>query len=334
MKRLCLWLLLFPFLCFSCGSGGSRSASGGVADGEGGQPLLTVTIEPLRYFTEAIAGNRFQVVSLVPKGSSPETYDPTPQQLIDLSRSRAYLRIGYIGFEQVWADRLADNAPHLPCFDTSEGVELIRDAGHHHAHAGHSHPSAASHSSASHSSASHSHGSQGNASSAHSHPEEGVEPHIWNSATNARIIAANVLRALCTIDSVHASAYRERYDSLCHRIERTDSLVRAALSRPGASRVFMIYHPALSYFARDYGLRQVSIEESGKEPSPVHLKELIDLCRKEEVRVVFVQPEFDRRNAELIARQTGTEVVDIHPLAYDWEAEMLHTAEALAIQKK
>ena len=92
----------------------------------------------------------------------------------------------------------------------------------------------------------------------------------------------------------------------------------------------MIYHPALSYFARDYGLHQISIEEGGKEPSPAHLKELIDLCKAEDVRVIFVQPEFDKRNAETIAQQTGTKVVPINPLSYDWEKDMLNVAKALA----
>ena len=87
----------------------------------------------------------------------------------------------------------------------------------------------------------------------------------------------------------------------------------------------MIYHPALSYFARDYGLHQISIEEGGKEPSPAHLKALIDLCQAEDVRVIFVQPEFDKRNAETIAQQTGTKVIPINPLSYDWEEEMLDT---------
>lgn len=58
---------------------------------------------------------------------SPETYDPTPQQLIDLAQSKAYFRIGYIGFEQTWTDKLTDNAPHLQFFDMSEGIGLIYD---------------------------------------------------------------------------------------------------------------------------------------------------------------------------------------------------------------
>ena len=84
---------------------------------------LTVTIEPLRYFTEAIAGDKFQVVSIVPKGANPEIYDPTPQQLVELARSKAYLRIGHIGFEQAWAERLQANTPKLPFYDMSQGVD-------------------------------------------------------------------------------------------------------------------------------------------------------------------------------------------------------------------
>ena len=70
------------------------------------KPIITVTLEPLRYFTEAIAGDNFQVISMVPKGSSPESYDPTPQQLVNLSQSQAYFRIVYICFEQAWMNKL------------------------------------------------------------------------------------------------------------------------------------------------------------------------------------------------------------------------------------
>jgi ABC-type metal ion transport system, periplasmic component/surface adhesin len=267
------------------------------------RPIITVTIEPLRYFTEAIAGNKFKVVSMVPKGVSPETYDPTPQQLIDLTKSKAFFRIGYIGFEQTWMDKLTDNAPHLQFFDTSKGVELIYDNSHPHLH--------------------------GNDSGGDSHTHLGVEPHIWSSTYNAQIMAVNILNALCTIDKNNEEYYLERYKKLSDQIKQTDSVLCQMLSTPGADRSFMIYHPALSYFARDYGLHQIAIESGGKEPSPAHLKELIQLCKKEKVRVIFVQPEFDRRNADIISRQTGAKVVPMNPLSYDWEREMLSIGKEL-----
>ena len=299
MKKI-YFLLLATILIASCKPKSDQS------DKTGGKPVITVTLEPLRYFTEAIAGDRFTVVSMVPKGTSPETYDPTPQQLVDLAHSKAYFRIGYIGFEQTWTDKLTDNAPHLQFFDMSQGVDLIYDNTHSHRHVedGKEH-----------------------------HHATGVEPHIWNSATNAQIIAGNILSALCSIDKSNESAYLERYNALCRQIEHTDSLIRQTLTAPGADHAFMIYHPALSYFARDYGLHQIPIEAGGKEPSPAHLKALIDTCKSEKVHVIFVQPEFDRRNAEIIAKQTGTRIVDINPLSYDWETEMLNTAKALNLMK-
>ena len=273
-------------LCILCGCGNATHNSD--------KPIITVTIEPLRYFTEAIAGEHFKVVSMVPKGSSPESYDPTPQQLVALGNSQAYLRIGYIGFEQAWMKKLEANHPNMKVYDTSQGIDLIRSEGHWHGD--------------------------------HFH-EGGVEPHIWNSTRNASMMADNIYKALCELDSTHQEEYKHRLDSLKKTIARTDANVKAILKN--ASTSFLIYHPALSYFARDYGLKQISIEEGGKEPSPAHLKELIELCKKEKIRVIFVQQEFDQRNAQLIADELGIKVVSINPLSYDWTDEMENAARSL-----
>jgi len=299
LKNIRIFLLLGTSLLVAACTGRPSKSN----DSEAKKPVITVTLEPLRYFTEAIAGDKFKVVSMVPKGSSPETYDPVPQQLVSLGDSKAYFRIGYIGFEQTWMERLMNNTPHIQVFDTSKGIDLILNNGDHdHGHG---------------------HGTR----NGHIHA---VEPHVWNSTANALIIAGNIYKALRQLDKVNDAYYMARYDSLCQRIQHTDSLIRRQLATPEAAKSFMIYHPALSYFARDYGLHQISIEEGGKEPSPTHLKELIDLCKTEDVRVIFVQPEFDKRNAETIAQQTGTKVVPINPLSYDWEEEMLNVTRALA----
>ena len=258
------------------------------------KPIITVTLEPLRYFTEAIAGDNFQVISMVPKGSSPESYDPTPQQLVNLSQSQAYFRIGYIGFEQAWMEKLEANCPDMKVYDTSIGIDLIRGEGHWHGD--------------------------------HFH-EGGVEPHIWNSTPNALIIADNIYKALCELDATHQTDYQKRLDALKETIRQTDENVKALLKN--ADRTFLIYHPALSYFARDYGLKQISMEEGGKEPSPAQLKALIETCRKEKIHTIFVQQEFDQRNAQLTANELGINIVSINPLSYDWAEEMVRVAKAL-----
>ena len=282
MKKLIYILTLF--ILSACGNTTQKSE----------KPILTVTLEPLRYFTEAIAGDSYEVVSMVPKGSSPESYDPTPQQLVNLSKSQAYFRIGYIGFEQAWMKKLEANCPNMKVYDTSKGIDLIRDKGHWHGD--------------------------------HFH-EGGVEPHVWNSTQNALIIADNIYQALCELDSTHQEDYQKRLDVLKQTIRQTDANVHTLLEN--ADSTFLIYHPALSYFARDYGLKQVSIEEGGKEPSPAQLKALIETCRNENVHTIFVQQEFDQRNAQLIANELGVNIVSINPLSYDWVKEMIRIAEAL-----
>ena len=121
--------------------------------------------------------------------------------------------------------------------------------------------------------------------------------------------------------------FENRLHDLKQTIAQTDSIIRIHLA--DADSTFLIYHPALSYFARDYGLKQLSIEEGGKEPSPAQLKALIETCRKEHAHTIFVQQEFDQRNAQLIADELGVHIVSINPLSYDWADEMVRVAEAL-----
>ena len=285
MKHLLQTLLLVTLMPLFVGCTGGRQQT----------DTLMVTIEPIRYFAEQIAGDKFTVTSMVPCGSSPETYDPTPHQLTSLSESRAYLRIGYIGFEQTWMSRLTENAPQMQVFDLSRGVSLIQEAEHHH--------------------------------SDHVH-QGGVEPHIWNSPTNARIIVQNIYEALCRLDAANKDYYAANLQRVTKEIEETDHAIRDMLTQPHDS-TFLIYHPALSYYARDYQLQQVCLEENGKEPSVAHLKELINRCQAEQVRTIFVQKEFDSRNAELIAGETGAKVVTINPLNYEWRKELIETTKAL-----
>lgn len=268
------------------------------------RPVIVASIEPIRYFTEAIADTLFRVECMVPQGNSPESYDPTPRQLTTLADSKAFLGVGYIGYEVAWHDRLKANAPQVPFFNLSEGMELIHAADHHH-HEGHHHTHAG-----------------------------GVEPHTWTSPRGAMHIVGRIADALCRIDSTHCRLYRHRADSLLHHLQQIDRRLSRHFASDSVSRTFLIYHPSLSYLARDYGLQQLCIEEEGREPSAAHLKHLIEYCRHEGVRTIFIQPQFDRRHAEAIAKEIGgVEVVEINPLSYRWEEELMRVIEGLVISE-
>ncbi len=290
MKRIPCWIYLLPVLI-------GLSACRGRKEGEA--RMIAVTIEPQRYFVEKIAGDLFQVYCVTPAGQSPETYDPTPRQMLQISRSQAYFRIGEIGFEQAWMKNLQSQNPDMAVFDLSEGIIKSRNEGH----------------------------EEGGAPLHHHHGA--VDPHIWTSISGARVIARNAYRALVGLDPEHQEAYRDGYQRLVEEIDSTEVAMKRLL-QPLAGTSFIIYHPALTYFAREFGLQQLCIEQDGKEPSPAQLKLLLETAAESGAKVVLVQQEFDRKNAELVARETGCRLATIHPLNYDWPDEMIRLATILA----
>lgn len=161
---------------------------------------------------------------------------------------------------------------------------------------------------------------------------ESGDPHLWCSPDNMLLIADNVCEALCRMDSAGAEGYRARCDSLCAEIAETHRLIEARLEAV-ERRTFLVFHPTLTYFARLYGLRQLAIEEEGKEPSAAHIKAVIDTARNENVAIVFVQQEFDSKNAITIAREIGARVVRIDPLSYEWRKELLNIADEMVKNK-
>jgi zinc transport system substrate-binding protein len=262
---------------------------------------IAVTIEPQRYFAEKIAGGKFAIHTAVPAGQSPEIYDPTPRQMVRISKSRAYLRIGHIGFEQAWIPSISEHNPDMHLFDLSEGFDFITGEDE----------------------------DENEASGPHMHHPGGIDPHFWSSIAGARVIAANTLKAFVALDQDNEAHYRQNYGELLAEIDQTESLIRRKLS-PLAGQAFIIYHPALTYFAAEFGLQQLCIETDGKEPSPAQLKELVDKAKACRAKVVFVQQEFDRKNVDRIAEETACRQVSINPLNYRWSEELIAIANALA----
>ncbi|MDO5663775.1 MAG: zinc ABC transporter substrate-binding protein [Bacteroidia bacterium] len=292
-----IFVLAFSFIFLACNS-----------KREGESNVLTVTIEPQRYFLEQIVGDKFQINTLVPPGSSPETYEPSPSAMIKLGNSKAYFKVGFLGYENAWTSKLSENNPDLKIVDCSLGIEL--------AYGGHGH---------------HDH-SHGDAHHDHNHGDA-ADPHVWSSAKNAIFFSQNMLNAVIDLDVENADFYRANFEKLTQKIIETDSVLTQLL-QDISSRSFIIYHPALAYFARDYDLEQHSIEFEGKNPSPAQMKELVDLAKSENIKIVFVQQEFDVKNTEVIAKEIGAKSHTINPLSYEWAKELIRIAQILADQDK
>jgi len=253
-----------------------------------------VSIAPQKYFVQKIGGDLVRVAVLVPAGSDPHTYEPKPKQMAELSKCVVYFAIG-IDFEKAWLPRISGTNPTMRIVHTDAGIKKITMTGHHHDTAS-------------------THGHSGTALSGH---EKFPDTHIWLSPSLVKIQAGHILRALIDIDPQNRLQYKTNYTAFLKEIDTLDAEMKNLFAHRKGNR-FMAFHPSWGYFARDYGLEQISIEIEGKEPKPMQLKIIIENARKEGIRVVFVQPQFSERSAVMISREIKGKVVYVDPLAENW----------------
>ncbi len=257
--------------------------------------LLSASILPQKYFIGQITGELYEVNILIPPGASPASYEPVPRQIAQVEKSAAYFMAGHIGFEHSWMDKILASNPEMAVFDLSEGIELIQ--------------------------------TDESLFTDHDH-QGGVDPHIWVSPKRVKFIAENIYRAMVEIDPDRKEFYHTNYIRFREDLDSLDLVIEQML-RDFKGRSFIIFHPALSYLAADYGIKQVAIEWEGKEPSPGYLMGLIDHAKKENLNVVFVQQQFDMDNARAVADDLGGKIVRINPLDEDWKASVLQIVNAL-----
>ncbi len=282
MKQILYIIILCIFLA---GCRGTQKKN----DHEGDKPMVSVTIEPFRYFVNQIAGDKVDVNVMVPAGSNPETYEPTPQQMVKLSESALYLKVGKIGFEETWMKKLTDNAPDMKVEDTSVGITPVKTAG-------------------------------------------GIaDPHTWMSIRSARTIAKNICKSLCALLPADSTLFKSNCSKWTARLDTLEQQLLQVMDNSGKGHMesFVIYHPALTYFARDYALNQLPIEEEGREPSIAQIKALVEKAKRENITTVFIQKEFANRNTQTFLDATHARATEINPLSYEWEKEMIFIAKNL-----
>jgi len=248
---------------------------------------ITVSIPPFKYFIEAIGSEDFNVNVMVPAGANPHIYEPIPGQIAALRKSVAFISDGYLGFEMTWLDRFYETNRSMKRLSLGDHIDLIKAVGH----------------------------------SDNGHIE-GVDPHYWVSPTCAMVMAISVKDLLCELKPENREKYEQNYSKLIETISVIDQKAKDLFSGL-KGRSFMIFHPTLGYFARDYGLNQIAVENEGKEPTPSTLKDLIDNARSQNLKVIFVQKEYDTRNARAIASETGSVIETIDPLSENWPGSMM-----------
>ncbi|AGG07696.1 zinc ABC transporter substrate-binding protein [Dehalococcoides mccartyi] len=242
---------------------------------------IAVSIVPLKEFTQQIAGDKAEVVLMVPPGAEPHTYQPLPSQMVDVSQADMYVKLGSdFGFEQNWLSKILSLNHSMLVVDSSVNITLES-------------------------------GSEG----------DGADPHIWLSPRNAIQMVKNITLGLMSLDPENQSYYAANRDAYLAKLEQLDNEITLAFSNL-YNRTFLVFHPAWVYFARDYNLKELSIEIEGKEPTPQQMIEIINMAIQNNISIVFASPQFSSRSAEAIASEIDGRVVMIDPLAEDYITNM------------
>jgi zinc transport system substrate-binding protein len=258
-----------------------------------GKKVITVSIPPFKYFVKAIGGEDFNVNVMVSAGANPHIYEPVPEQISGLRKSVAYISDGYLGFEMTWLDRFYETNRKMKKLSLGDNIDLIHPAEH----------------------------------SDNGYPE-GADPHYWVSPKSALVIAASIKSLLIELNPGNREKYETNYFNLLKAIQEIDNKTKGLFSGY-QNKSFMIFHPTLGYLARDYGLNQIAVENEGKEPTPSTLKALIDRAKSENIKVIFVQKEYDTKNARTIASETGAVIEQIDPLSENWPGAVMEIINAL-----
>ena len=268
----------------------------------GAGPLsVFVSIQPQKQFVERVGGDHVRVSVMVGPGQSPVTFEPRPRQMAGLARARLYYRIG-VPFESVWMDRIRAINPQLSVLDAREGIRLrpIEAAG-----------------------------GQAEARGHVTGKRPHDDPHIWLSPALVKIMVVRLRDRLIELDSAHEVDYRANTEALIADLSRLQQQIRQRLAGL-KSHNFMVFHPSWGYFADEFGLRQIPIESEGKAPGASTLAWLMDQAQRQQIGMIFVQPQFSQAQARALAQSVGARLVTIDSLAEDYIQNLRRVAAAIA----
>ena len=297
---LLLFLLLFWCIFFSCTSGCTEQNEKISTT----QPLVVAcTIPPQEEFIREVAGDYpVSILVMVPPGSSPHTFEPAPSQIAGLESADLYIALGSgIEFENRWISRIKQIYPGIKMINLSQNIELYHPSG--------------------------SHGEFAEPSLYNTN--ERSDPHIWMSLRNAAWIVNTTAEAMALIRPDMKDSFFKNKDNYNQKLADADQDIRESLKNL-KTRTILVYHPAYSYFCRDYDLEQMVVEENGREPSSRKLADLITKAKSKGINIVFTEPEGSTRQAETLAREIDGTMILISPLDRNYLENMKRIAEKIS----
>lgn len=277
-----LFLILIPFVAWAANDT---------------QHYVLVSVAPHKFFVEKIAGDTVKVGLIVPQGASAHTYEPTPKQVVKISKAEAWFRIGE-GFEDKVLKVLTAYNPNLVVADLRTNVDMISadpHSGHHCCHC------------------------------------NSQDLHIWLSAREAKPQAITIANTLSTMYPENKEFYQRSLIAFLQELDSLDNEISNILSKM-KNRTIFVSHPAYAYFCRDYGIDQLSLEVEGKDPTPQTLNMILNQARNKHIKKIFIQAQYSNKGAKLFAKELNAELVMLDPYAENFIDSMRKIARNFAAQ--
>ena len=262
---------------------------------------ITVSIPPESFFVKQIGGDKVEVYTLIKKGASPHSFDPTPKDIANLSESKIFFKIG-LPFEKQLLKKIAAGNAQLKIVNIGDGIPLRYLANDKHANEKHEASNEIS---------------KGNA-----------DPHIWLNPLFVKIQATKIADALIEIDPENASFYKTNLENFLNMLNETNNNIQEQLSQFNGRAIY-VYHPAFGYFTDAYGLNQIAIQHEGKAPAAKDLIAVIDDLKKNHVNTIFVDPLFYGQQAKMIANSLNAKLQVIDPLSEDYIQNLKFIAQQI-----
>lgn len=264
-------------------------------EGNGNQLKVYTSFYPIYFLTKEIAGDKAEVVCMVPAGAEPHDWEPSPKTIAALQNADLFVYNG-AGME-TWADTVmqALGKSKIKTVMASEGIELIKPEEHEHE------------------------GEEDKDSAEVKEEEHGhgeFDPHVWVSPLRARKQAENIFKALIETDPANKDQYFENYNALASKLNKLDQdFSEAAASFK--SNVIVVSHEAFGYLTHDYNLEQIAIRgvNPEEEPSPAKMAELVEECKEHNVKYIFFEKLVSPKLSETLAREVGAQTLVLNDAA-------------------
>jgi zinc transport system substrate-binding protein len=265
--------------------------------------MVFASVLPQKEFVDAVGGDKVQTVIMVPPGADPHTYEPKASQLQQMANAGMYVQVGSgIEFEISWMDKIKSFNQNMHIINGSKGINLIK-------------------------SSEDEHSTENSSNHDGGHGDSESDPHVWVSPVNAMIMVENIYQGLVKIDPKNKEYYLINKENYLKKLRQLDKNITSELSDKKRTKI-LVYHPSWGYFCQEYGLIQIAIEKEGKDPTPKGMAVLVNQAKKDNIKVIFISPQYNTRSAEVIASEIGGKVVSIDELAPDYLNNMNHVAQS------